>query len=1115
MILETDIKLMQSERLTETDDGGGRMTANEVVDGLSNNLFPDVSELDRTYGRVSLRKCYPAVVTATVDTYYGANFIVSRPPTDPLVHVSLFKTLESDAWFDERSDAQDKVESFVTLGTLSRMKLLGNHYEGQRAMVAYQLTNDPLPEVGSVYALIYLASTQYVRLTDISHEIVAYTDSQGEFLRREITMTLSDPLRFYFAGGEPSRASSYQPPTVIHNTNTVEAVNYYGITPLALAADYGAMQVHVQDYKLPLLPSTQSESALLDIQAGGTRSLVIDAGARDVTLAKVAHTAITEVSAVTRQYNYVRSLYPLPGEQTLEVSYRSRGKWYTIYDQDGTGGLIGDGSGSINYTTGSVVVTLKDLPDVDTAILWGWGSRSHYEVRTLADIEPYRWEGTASLGAVKPTSFALTWEYPTGTVRTATDNGAGAITGDGSGEINYSTGKFWCKPNTIPQAGSTPQIAYQYWEAAVETFSVVPDGNGVVTITAAQQIAPRSLDVEWVVIRNKTRYEKQTTQPAASTSRFWQAWAYTTTEETFLESTVTTRVTATDIANGVLVPVRGANVAGAIGSVNYVTREIRFTTTVPVTHEVTNYYRANSGTTWETKEDVAAPASPVAVTLHYRPVTAATPGNVETLPAMPLRINLTPFCSDSVVPDSVQFLMGATTYIDRDGSIYRDVNPGTGVGTYSGTIDYASGVVELTDWVGGATSIVLQSLLTMRGQWSEAFMRFRTPGAPLRPGGFYLTATDINGNLLMGSANPSGVISGDHMDGSIDVETGIVEVRFGDLVLDSSLTPGEKLEPWYNPADIVGGYIWRPLEIFPQTARYNCVVYVYLPLSADILGLDPVRLPMDGKVPIFRVGDVVVVHNTDDINIESPYNNQIIHTGLLRLAYAKLYDGNDNPIPTDRYTVNLDAGTVTLGSVVGLVTPFRLEHRIEDMALVSDLQINGTLTLTRGMSHSYPLGSYVSGAVIIGDLFAHVAHLFSQATWTSVWSDTLIGSTTTAQYNDTLYPVTVLNRDCIQERWALIFTSSTVFRCVGEFSGQIATGDINTNFAPNNPATGHPYFTVLAAGWGSGWTTGNVLRFNTLGANCPIWIARTVLQGEATAHTDQFRVQVRGDADTP
>ena len=55
-IANTDIKLMASERLTDYDDGGGEMTGSEIVDGELNNLFPDISRLDRVNGRVSLRK---------------------------------------------------------------------------------------------------------------------------------------------------------------------------------------------------------------------------------------------------------------------------------------------------------------------------------------------------------------------------------------------------------------------------------------------------------------------------------------------------------------------------------------------------------------------------------------------------------------------------------------------------------------------------------------------------------------------------------------------------------------------------------------------------------------------------------------------------------------------------------------------------------------------------------------------------------------------------------------------------------------------------------------------------------------------------------------------------
>ena len=54
-IATTDVKLLKSERLTDEADGGGRATGVAVVDGEVNNVFPDLSRLDRTVGRISLR----------------------------------------------------------------------------------------------------------------------------------------------------------------------------------------------------------------------------------------------------------------------------------------------------------------------------------------------------------------------------------------------------------------------------------------------------------------------------------------------------------------------------------------------------------------------------------------------------------------------------------------------------------------------------------------------------------------------------------------------------------------------------------------------------------------------------------------------------------------------------------------------------------------------------------------------------------------------------------------------------------------------------------------------------------------------------------------------------
>ncbi|MCX0335144.1 hypothetical protein NVV26_14640, partial [Acinetobacter radioresistens] len=73
MAIETkNLVLYKSERLSDTEDGGGKYSGQIIEDGQSNNLFNDVSELDRTMGDVSLRKLFPAVTTNDTDLLMGA-----------------------------------------------------------------------------------------------------------------------------------------------------------------------------------------------------------------------------------------------------------------------------------------------------------------------------------------------------------------------------------------------------------------------------------------------------------------------------------------------------------------------------------------------------------------------------------------------------------------------------------------------------------------------------------------------------------------------------------------------------------------------------------------------------------------------------------------------------------------------------------------------------------------------------------------------------------------------------------------------------------------------------------------------------------------------------------
>jgi hypothetical protein len=390
----------------------------------------------------------------------------------------------------------------------------------------------------------------------------------------------------------------------------------------------------------------------------------------------------------------------------------------------------------------------------------------------------------------------------------------------------------------------------------------------------------------------------------------------------------------------------------------------------------------------------------------------------------------------------------------------------------------------------------------------------RTQAAPVAPSEFVMNLSDAEGNSMVVTGDADGYLTGTNVRGRIIYQTGVAEMQFGAFVLDSGLTAEEKLEWWYDAGD-VGAVealkIWKPHPVDPTTLRYNSVTWFYLPIDAALLGIDPVRLPSDGRVPIFRAGGFAVVGHTGEIT-GTVTNAQVVDCGRVRLSRLKVIGANGVEIATG-YTEDLEAGTVTFTDVTGYSQPVTVEHRIEDMVVVSDVQINGTLGFTRQLTHNYPVpGSYVSSALVSADLRSRVSHLFDQASWDgTTWLDALDGAAATGTYNDSLYPVAVTNIGAVTERWALRFTSTTGFQIIGEHVGVIGTGTINAETAPINPATGVPYFTLAEAGWGTGWATGNVLRINTVGALYPFWMVRTTQQGPEAGDNYQFSILLRGD----
>lgn len=275
-----------------------------------------------------------------------------------------------------------------------------------------------------------------------------------------------------------------------------------------------------------------------------------------------------------------------------------------------------------------------------------------------------------------------------------------------------------------------------------------------------------------------------------------------------------------------------------------------------------------------------------------------------------------------------------------------------------------------------------------------------------------------------------------------------------------------------------------------------------------------------GRIGVFGANDIVLLHHTTSTAPAAAANGGTVNVGRTNLARLEVI-GSDGtvharfdaraPAPAGvGCTADLAAGTVTFSDVSGFAQPVTVRHRIEELNRVTEVGLT-TLALSRPLGREFPAGAKVSSLLRFGDLQGRVEGAFAQTAWTGVWSNSVIGGTPLADFNDTVYPITCLNAGAINERWALIFTNTTTFRCVGEGVGEVATGNVGADFAPINPSTGQPYFTIPSAGWGLGWAAGNVLRFNTRGANASAWALRSVQPSEP-AGDDKVVVEFRGYA---
>lgn len=492
-ILSGDIKLIASRVMADVPEGGGGPTANIIPDGVSNSIFPDISEVDRANGRVRLRKVFAHVQTSDVDQYLGANIIVAKPPQDPRVNITLFSTRNI---FDERTQAISRVESYLAAGSEWQGFMLENHIAGQKSLAIFQRPNAATPPAGKTLLLIKNEGeigevVQYIRVIRVSTFIGLFNDGSEDFSAMIATCELANALEFDFPGTPPNRRfQRLASATRIRDTLVADAARYFSVTPLVAPAPLGALSADVQDVFTQLVPSSQTETAILDATPAQEVLGLQPSSANNLTIT-------TSVG-----FSPTSSIFVGGGisPTTLSITVGA----LTVTDSNGRLFLGGTEIGAVDYGQGilSIAPGGSDYSGTKTIVFRpAAGPRVVTESASIRVTAESRSQVVTLTLLPIPAPGTLTVDYlALGRWYTLRDQGSGTLKGSdssfGAGTLSFTTGGVAVTLGALPDVGSeiifswgSPASAYPVPVAAASKLGFA--------LSLGDQCAPGSLVLTW------------------------------------------------------------------------------------------------------------------------------------------------------------------------------------------------------------------------------------------------------------------------------------------------------------------------------------------------------------------------------------------------------------------------------------------------------------------------------------------------------------------------------------------------------------------------------------------------------------------------------------------
>lgn len=1000
-----------------------------------------------------------------------------------------------------------------------------------------------------------------------------------EITRRVIKMEIGSPLEYDFNGIEYPVRGYHGGLVRILETQVSDSAKYYGIRPLAKPAKKGGAVIEVDAIYEKLVPTSTTETPWIDrypvnanmwvptgprrivassaghgavyfdtpvmpgsvevsgwkdnglgLLVGESSTLIVnyesgelsDSGTgwywsvSAIPAAKVSgarYSTYVEIKDTNQGLSWAPYLQPAPAAGSLTVSYMAQGVWYTLRDpgdmtlRDESGRQVG-----ILSAAGSAAVTLPAMPDVGSKLVFSWGDASAYQAYdgaaagsavpakspdVTAIVLPERSEDF-----IKPGTLRLSW----GDGKSATDAN-GALAGDAAGTVDYYSGKAAV---TSGLTAGAVEVSYQAYTGAPIDGELGKVESGRVDITIGR-VQPGTFAMSlryaakgreeirrWVQLKYNqavlggnyasnviTAVRKHDIQVKCGDSREMSG------SELFY---------ITDNGRGSLL-VNGNQIAGA--SIDYSSGRVIIpapSETGLVVYIGGDWGGSNTAVTGAADVKVYLPDGDERVVTDidcwidsaaYRYISDPAVKSVvitDTPSALAANVITAASVGGRPVFDSWTFEVGGKKIIERGGVLFRDFDVRTGKGVRVGTLDADSGKVSIVSANLDVSTLKITGGIVNKASSPIALYCGRMDSAPVKPESFTVYLFDGD-KTRVGRSDAEGKIidaDGGAALGTIDYETGFYSIS------------------------IAGGFQ-------PDLLRFNAVTLDNIPLDSSIIGIDAVRLPQDGRVPIFRKGDMVVIGSRSRHDLGSAHSaGATVSLGRGDLDRVSIIDANNKPVEAALYELDLSAGTLKWAdglSMAGYVMPLSAMTAREEENRLLGVDISGKLKLQFALSRDYEAGAFVSSALVAGDLLVRSTEPFAQRAWDNIWRDERAGDAILAALNVKDYPIKLVSAGAITERWLIRFeTSSAQFKLYGERLGLVAEGDILTDLSPTNQATNKPYFTLPHLAFGGGWAVGNCIRFNTYGTPFPVWILRAVQpSAEAQTEKDGFVCCLRGN----